>query len=740
MPTFVHPALLWGLLLAGVPVLIHLINMMRHRRVEWAAMEFLLVSQKKNRTWVLLKQLLLLLTRIAVVVLLVLVVAQPLLRSQWGSLFGGTRTHHIVLLDDSFSMSDRWADTDAFTEAKAVIQRIGVEATRQVQPQKFSLLRFSQASRIGLGTQPDLFEESVATDFPGRLEKTLQGLKVSQSAVGAHAALEAIGQLVGDSDGEHRIVYLISDFRAREWADPRDIRNHLLQLNETGAELHLVNCVEAMRPNLAITNLLPGPGTRAAGVPLFMEVTVENFGNAPVKEVAVLLSADDQARPAITIPEIPPRKAVKERFPVHFPTAGEHVIAARLESDVVTADNFRWCVVDFPGTLPVLLIDGDPEATDARYLAAAFSPGGQVATGLSPRIEKPRYLSLNPLDQFHAIYLLNIDRLDQSAVDALEKYLAAGGGVGVFLGPRSQVKFVNDVLYRDGKGLFPLPIAGQAELLIDRLQKTPDLEVGDHPIFAVLAGKRNSFLSTVLVNRYFAVAKDWTPAADAKVAVIARLRNGAPLAVERQVGEGCVVAFLTTAAPIWNNWARNNPSFVVAMLEMQAHLSQRSADAPRPVGAPLVVKLDPTRYEPPVRFIPPGGDGPSFSSSAARGANGALTASLGGIDLSGVYQAKLTRKDGAEELRRYAINVEPEEGDLKTIEGPQLAARLEGVAYRFEQAGMFQYATEETAGYNLSESLFYLLVLLLVAELILAWSASYHPSSKHPLKWMGGGA
>ena len=50
MPTFVHPALLWGLLLAGVPVLIHLINM-RHRRVQWAAMEFLLVSQKKNRTW-----------------------------------------------------------------------------------------------------------------------------------------------------------------------------------------------------------------------------------------------------------------------------------------------------------------------------------------------------------------------------------------------------------------------------------------------------------------------------------------------------------------------------------------------------------------------------------------------------------------------------------------------------------------------------------------------------------------
>ena len=60
MPSFVYPALVWGLLIAGVPVLIHLINLLRHRRVQWAAMEFLLASQKRNRTRVLLKQLLLL--------------------------------------------------------------------------------------------------------------------------------------------------------------------------------------------------------------------------------------------------------------------------------------------------------------------------------------------------------------------------------------------------------------------------------------------------------------------------------------------------------------------------------------------------------------------------------------------------------------------------------------------------------------------------------------------------------
>ena len=87
MPSFLHPALFWtlGLPTLGVvalPVLIHLINMMRHRRLQWAAMEFLLVSQKKHRTWVILKQLLLLLLRMAAVAAVVLMVAQPRLQSQ----------------------------------------------------------------------------------------------------------------------------------------------------------------------------------------------------------------------------------------------------------------------------------------------------------------------------------------------------------------------------------------------------------------------------------------------------------------------------------------------------------------------------------------------------------------------------------------------------------------------------------------------------------------------------------
>ncbi len=70
------------------------------------------------------------------------------------------------------------------------------------------------------------------------------------------------------------------------------------------------------------------------------------------------------------------------------------------------------------------------------------------------------------------------------------------------------------------------------------------------------------------VQRYFAV-----PDGLASAGQLGRSRGGPACAtaprwsIERRFGKGRVMAFLTTAAPTWNNWA-GNPSFVVIMLDL----------------------------------------------------------------------------------------------------------------------------------------------------------------------------
>src|SRR6267154_2725845 len=81
---FRTPWLWWlGLALILVPIIIHLINRIRFKRIRWAAMEFLLKSQKRNRRRLIIEQLILLLLRILMVLLAGLLLARFLGAANW---------------------------------------------------------------------------------------------------------------------------------------------------------------------------------------------------------------------------------------------------------------------------------------------------------------------------------------------------------------------------------------------------------------------------------------------------------------------------------------------------------------------------------------------------------------------------------------------------------------------------------------------------------------------------------
>src|SRR5262249_25559018 len=105
---FTHPAyMIAGGVLISSPIIIHLINRMRFKRVRWAAMEFLLKSQKRNRRRPIIEQLILLLLRILLVLLAAFLVAR-FLGAATPQKSGSTA--HVVVFDDTPSMGDRGKD------------------------------------------------------------------------------------------------------------------------------------------------------------------------------------------------------------------------------------------------------------------------------------------------------------------------------------------------------------------------------------------------------------------------------------------------------------------------------------------------------------------------------------------------------------------------------------------------------------------------------------------------------
>jgi hypothetical protein len=767
VPTFDFlPLLWWGLPLAAAPILIHLINLMRHRRVPWAAMEFLLASQRKYRTRVLLKQILLLLLRVAAVLGIVLSLAQPRWKTALGRMLGGARTAHVVLLDDSYSMGDlsaegRIGDASCFDRGRLVVERICAELAVAPGQQELAIGRFSEFDRRqsreaspdanGRGGErrtPDApaassegFDIRLQTVTPRLIQEVrdeLAGRTPSAAAAGPRAAVSAAAGLVGGGIGAANVIWLVSDFRAKDWKADDETTNLLRQLSDAGCELRLVDCSveggDGRQPgNLTVERLEIAGGVPATGVLVPVEVAVRNDSDRPVRDVAVDLREDGLGRPGVRIAEIPAGGVGTQRFDARFTKSGSHLLEARIAADAVSADNLRTLAIDVVDRVDVLLIDGDPtggaRAGDAFYVATALAPGAGAPTGLRPRIEPPRSLATLDLTPFACIWLLDVERLDTPEVAALEAFARGGGGVVFFTGPRTKADATNRTLYRGGEGLFPVPLAGPVDLLADAgAAAAPDVVVEEHPVVAVLSGQRNPLLDAVRIERSMAVERGFEPAATSGLRRLLSLRTGGPLVVERPYGEGMVVVVLTTAAPTWNNWARGNPSWVVVMLELESHLarSRRRAESLE-VGDPVAVRLDPAVDEIEVDVaVPP--DGTLVHQTAVASSAGVLEATLRDTSAAGGYTARWRRLDGTERERIFAVNVQADEGQLERIGRERLDRALAGIPFKYDRAESLQPDTTTLAGVPLMKPLLHLLAAVLIIEQLVAFSASYHAS------------
>jgi hypothetical protein len=288
-------------------------------------------------------------------------------------------------------------------------------------------------------------------------------------------------------------------------------------------------------------------------------------------------------------------------------------------------------------------------------------------------------------------------------------------------------------LYRNGQGLFPVPLKLPTQLLDRQDEDAPDVEVSDHALFQVLAGRRNGFLPLVLVDYYYAVDDGWTPTGDGKTQIIARLRNNEPLVIEKQFGEGRVVAQLTklssgdTPLGRWSNWSLN-PAFPVLANELVSYLaSGRQQDAVHQVGDDLTVAVDARKYEPTVRFRLPG-TGPSRAEVPVEATTnaGELRARLNDVEQSGVYAAQLEPREGNAESRQFAVNVPTGEGDLAITHRDELSRQLAGVDFELHDAADMTLDSHTLAGFQMGDALLVAVIVMLLAEQLLAYLASFH--------------
>jgi len=468
----------------------------------------------------------------------------------------------------------------------------------------------------------------------------------------------------------------------------------------------------------------------AAGVPVVFAARVRNYGPASTEEFELGVKVDGKALSSGRLDPIPPGEATVHTFEVAFDKPGRHTLHVALGHDALAPDDERFLVLDIQDNIPVLIVNGDRDARSIDYLTFALAPGGEARTGIDPCVRGPEALAAEPLSPYRMISLYNVPRLAAQAVKALETYVADGGALVIFPGDQVESAFYEQFLYREGEGLLPAPILSPREIPQDFFGGTGQLIFEPHPVFKVFQGERNPFIQAVRVFKAFTIREGWKPGEGTRV--VARLNTGEPYVIEKTFGKGRVLLFLSALGPKWTNWPKN-PSFVITMLELQS-VSAKSglSQIAQKVGSALELELDGQDYRRALTLVlPTGEEGEAvrITASPRRDDPTKIRAAFQGTYLAGLYEAILTPVNGVPEKRAFAFNTDPVEGDLRLVRKQELSARLKGVSFRFQDVGDLEWFDASSDRHELLNLLVAALVLLLIAEQLLAYHLSYHPKS-----------
>lgn len=703
---FLVPLFAGFALLAGVPLLVHLYGRPRAQRQRFAAIRFLIESDRKTATQRRLREVALLLARAAAMAAVPLLLAKPYL--EIGSTLSagiGEGESAVIVLDDSRSMGALVGSTSRFVEAKARARRL-----------VSSLGRDSEAALL-LTSQGAAAPQAELTADRQRLLSAIEAARLSQRPGDSTAALRRAAAILGaprTSGGaaRGRKVYLVSDLAAHGFSGPPP-------WGDQGPTLVPVD-VSGKRgdDNRAVVELraAPAPALGPRGVEIV--AVVRNLGATPQRELGITLRIDGKAV-AKGLIDLPAHGRAEKRFfhSLGAPaggaegSAGEqgrddravHEAVVEIAADVLPSDDRRFLRLEERRGLRVLLLDGDPRPVrrddELFYLETALRPGDRsdshIAVEVATLEDLPR-LSLAAVD---VVFAANLKAPDPERARRLAAFVAEGGGlllsVGDNVDPEGWNQALGDLLPQplaavrtvaatprgrdDGESAGGGVATGQGEH-IARLER-------EHPVLSPFAGGSSGArgpaqaLREARVARYVLLKPTPRPsglgaaADDEGRRALLRLDSGAPLLVEGRHGRGRVLLLTTTVDRDWGDLAIQ-PGFLPLVQQAARYLARAPLSAPEAaslVGQPHEIPL--AEGDSRLEVSPPEGRAARWFGEERVIGRRALH--YLDTDEPGLYHVAAASGGGPmapRPLLTFAVNVDDSESDLTPIDPAQLQA------------------------------------------------------------------
>lgn len=752
----INPALLWGALAVASPIIIHLLSKRKFRVIEWAAMDFLIEAEKRNRRRVRLEQLILLLLRCLAILLIAFLVARPFFQSQGlaSALLADASFERVILLDDSPSMQLQAEGKITFDETKKGLVAFVRDLSRE---------RSRDTVTIRLTSRPDqpiVSGRNLTSDQVEEIVQAIETVVASDLPANLGKALLEVEQSFEDRSGPtNRVVYLVTDFRKRDWgtsapatdavpstatatapaAAPApaagtdaDVPGIIKRLSERASEFIVLDIGEVATENLSIIDVRSVNKALVKGIESEFTVHVRNTGSSTLSDVDVTFAASESLELKSKIDSIAAGEEIAVPFKFKFEETGSVPITASVGADPLKPDNTRNFAARVRDGVQVLLVNGDPssdfEHSEVYFLKQALRPRGLGLLGFTiEEVTESQFEALD-LSRFQVIFICNLYRFTEDRQAALDKWVKAGGGLVIYLGDQVDEEIYNTQLYKEGKGLLPARLAGMRGDETERTWVGLDIEDANHIVFGNYKDDLGALISQVKVFRWWHITPDEKAVKAGEVAVPVRLTDSdnAPAFAEKTYGNGKVVLVATACDADWNNWP-GNPSYLPTVGYYTEYVARNTVgEGTLAAGTPILYDLDAAKYRMDGRIVPKLTNFPETDVVPVQAEpvdeGKRLQVIFPDTQRVGFYKLELTGVDTLPHTVLFATNIDATEGQLDRADEADVKKRLGDANVKWLKGHAALTAGATGARSEFWRAILFALVLVLCTEQFLAWT------------------
>lgn len=627
------------LLLAALPVAIHLLTRRAVRDVALPTFRFLREAVARQSRIFRVRHLLLLALRCLFVALLVAAFMKPTRTAPLAS-GGGARTV-VIVLDVSLSMGYRAGGVSTLDRASAQAGKI-LEG----------LAPADRANVLLAGAAPVSVQPKPTTDR-ALLHQALASAKPTPERADVQAALAAAADQLGRAETKARELYLVSDYQRSSWASTQ------LGAIPAATRVVFVGAGDADRPNAAVTEIRLQPSTPRLGDDVTVLAEVWS-GDVAARTIPVTLQVEGSAARMASV-TVPPYSTAAASFPVTFSRPGRYTLTASTPRDNLPDAGARWRVVDLQHALTVLLITDENVAaapSGSYYLSRALCPVPDEPGGIRVIAKRAQDLREADFAAADGAIFYRTTTMPADRMPLLARWVKAGGALLAFATDEASIGQLAALnrLGGQGEGLPYLPTRAMDVGRQGKGYVTLAEARYESRLLRVFKDPAAADLGHIRFRRFFLTTEP-----DSRAEVLLKYEDGTPAAARRAYGAGTVLLCNFTASPRDSDLPKQEV-FPPLMHEFLKGVVAREGDRREAHPGEAVSTVVPARA---TSVSVTGPDGVARAAAFDPATGGVV---LDAADAAGVYTVKA---DGRE-VARMAVNIHPDETDLRTIDPREL--------------------------------------------------------------------